>query len=47
MKPEVKCGRIRQLADRYATPLPALETEVAALAAKVAAHLQKMEAATP
>jgi len=40
-------GRIRQLADRYATPLPALETEVATLAAKVAAHLQKMEAATP
>ena len=38
-------SRIRQLADRYATPLPALEAEVAALAAKVDAHLKKMEAA--
>jgi type I restriction enzyme M protein len=37
-------SRIRQLADRYATPLPALEAEVAALAAKVDAHLKKMEA---
>jgi type I restriction enzyme M protein len=35
-------GRIRQLAERYATPLPQLTDEVAALAAKVAAHLAKM-----
>jgi len=35
-------GRIRQLAERYATPLPVLEAEVAALHDKVAAHLQKM-----
>jgi len=37
-------SRIRQLADRYSTPLPALEAESAALAAKVDAHLKKMEA---
>ncbi|HGS7893533.1 type I restriction-modification system subunit M [Pseudomonas aeruginosa] len=35
-------GRIRQLAERYATTLPALNTEVEALAAKVNAHLEKM-----
>ena len=35
-------GRIRQLAERYAAPLPALVAEVDALAAKVAGHLQKM-----
>ena len=35
-------GRIRQLADRYATPLPQLVDEVAALAAKVATHLKRM-----
>lgn len=35
-------GRIRQLAERYATPLPALNAEVDALAAKVNAHLAKM-----
>ena len=35
-------GRIRQLAERYATPLPQLIDEVAALAAKVDGHLQKM-----
>ncbi len=35
-------GRIRQLAERYATPLPALNTEVEALAAKVNTHLAKM-----
>lgn len=34
--------RIKELADRYAIPLPALETEVADAAAKVKAHLQKM-----
>jgi type I restriction enzyme M protein len=36
-------SRIRLLADRYATPLPELEAEVAALAAKVEVHLKKME----
>ncbi|HBO2993409.1 TPA: type I restriction-modification system subunit M [Pseudomonas aeruginosa] len=35
-------GRIRQLAERYSTPLPALNAEVEALAAKVNAHLAKM-----
>ena len=35
-------GRIRELAERYATPLPTLTVEVAALAAKVEAHLAKM-----
>jgi type I restriction enzyme M protein len=35
-------GRIRQLAERYAAPLPQLEANVAELQAKVAAHLQKM-----
>jgi type I restriction enzyme M protein len=37
-------GRIRILAERYATPLPNLTDEVAALAAKVDAHLKKMGA---
>jgi type I restriction enzyme M protein len=37
-------GRIRQLAERYATPLPQLTDEVAALAAKVDGHLGKMGA---
>ncbi len=37
-------SRIRQLAERYATPLPQLTDEVAALAAKVGQHLQKMGA---
>ena len=35
-------GRIRQLAERYATPLPALNAEVEALAVKVNSHLVKM-----
>ncbi len=35
-------GRIRQLAQRYATPLPQLIDEVAALANRVAEHLKKM-----
>jgi type I restriction enzyme M protein len=35
-------GRIRQLAERYATPLPQLVDEVAALAVRVDGHLQKM-----
>jgi type I restriction enzyme M protein len=37
-------GRIRQLADRYAIPLPALASEVDALAARVGAHLKAMGA---
>jgi type I restriction enzyme M protein len=37
-------GRIRELAERYATPLPQLTDEVAALAARVEAHLTKMGA---
>lgn len=35
-------SRIRQLAERYATPLPLLTTEVEALSAKVDEHLQRM-----
>jgi type I restriction enzyme M protein len=35
-------SRIRQLAERYATPLPQLTQEVAALSAKVDQHLQRM-----
>jgi type I restriction enzyme M protein len=35
-------GRIRELAERYATPLPQLTDEVAALTARVEQHLQKM-----
>lgn len=35
-------GRICQLAERYATPLPQLADEVAALAEKVYGHLRKM-----
>ncbi|MGZ3622184.1 MAG: N-6 DNA methylase, partial [Ktedonobacteraceae bacterium] len=35
-------GRIKQLAERYATPLPMLTAEVEELSSKVEAHLQKM-----
>jgi type I restriction enzyme M protein len=35
-------GRIRQLAERYATPLPKLEEEAEALSARVEGHLKKM-----
>jgi len=35
-------GRIRDLAERYATPLPHLTDEVATLAARVDEHLKKM-----
>ncbi len=35
-------GRIRQLAERYATPLPQLTDEVATLASRVEEHLKKM-----
>jgi type I restriction enzyme M protein len=37
-------GRIRQLAERYATPLPQLTEELATLAARVDGHLKKMGA---
>jgi len=37
-------GRIRQLAERYATPLPKLTREVESLAARVDEHLKKMGA---
>lgn len=37
-------GRIRELTDRYATPLPQLTTEVEALSAKVQEHLKRMGA---
>jgi type I restriction enzyme M protein len=37
-------GRIRELAERYTTPLPHLTDEVATLAARVAEHLKKMGA---
>jgi len=37
-------GRIRELAERYATPLPKLEADVDALSLKVAEHLRKMGA---
>jgi type I restriction enzyme M protein len=35
-------GRIRQLAERYATPLPAINAEVEELSRKVEAHLERM-----
>ena len=35
-------GRIRQLAERYATPLPRLAAEVETLAARVDEHLKRM-----
>jgi type I restriction enzyme M protein len=35
-------GRIKQLAERYATPIPQLATEVETLAARVDEHLKKM-----
>ena len=38
-------GRVQQLAQRYDRPLSQLVDEVAALAARVAAHLKKMETA--
>jgi len=37
-------GRIRQLADRYAAPLPQLTKEVETIAARVDAHLRRMGA---
>jgi type I restriction enzyme M protein len=38
-------SRIRQLAERFATPLPKLMGEVATLAARLDEHLKKMGAA--
>ena len=35
-------GRVRQLAERYAEPLPKLEDKVEVLAARVAGHLKRM-----
>jgi type I restriction enzyme M protein len=37
-------GRIRQLAERYATPLPQLADDIAALSSRVDGHLKKMGA---
>jgi len=37
-------GRVRQLAERYATPMPQLTHEVASLAARVDGHLKRMGA---
>ena len=37
-------GRVWQLSERYSTPLPKLETEVAALSEKVEGHLKAMGA---
>ena len=37
-------GRVRQLADRYATPLPKITEKVEALTARVEGHLSKMGA---
>jgi type I restriction enzyme M protein len=36
-------GRVRELEERYAEPLPAIEREVEELAARVTGHLEKME----
>ena len=35
-------GRVRDLEERYAEPLPTIQREVEELAAKVAGHLEKM-----
>lgn len=35
-------GRVRELAERYATPLPQLTSELETLAARVQAHLTQM-----
>jgi type I restriction enzyme M protein len=41
---QILTGRIRELAERYATPLPVLVDAVATLAARVDGHLKKMGA---
>ena len=38
-------GRVKELEERYARPLPALEREVGTLGAKVEAHLKRMRLA--
>jgi type I restriction enzyme M protein len=40
-------GRVRQLADRYVTPLPRLAEELEALSARVDEHLKEMGAVWP
>ena len=40
-------ARLRQLAERYAKPMPQIEQEVAALREKVAAHLEKSKRIVP
>lgn len=40
-------GRIKQLAERYATPLPMLTDQVTGLSQRVNEHLKKMEAKQP
>ena len=35
-------GRVRELEERYEAPLPTIEREVEALAARVTGHLEKM-----
>jgi len=42
--PETHTGRLRELAERYTTPLPQLTNEVATLAARVEEHLKRMGA---
>jgi type I restriction enzyme M protein len=39
-------GRVKELEERYARPLPVLEREIDALGAKVEAHLKKMRLAS-
>ena len=42
MSKDKKTGRIEQLAERYATPLPIVGIELEALSNRVDAHLKKM-----
>ena len=35
-------GRVKELAERYATPLPEIAEEVEALSARVEEHLERM-----
>ncbi len=42
--PETHTGRIRELAERYAMPLPQLTDEVATLATRVEKYLGRMGA---
>jgi type I restriction enzyme M protein len=44
MAKDNKHARIRQLAERYATPLPTLTKDLATLSARVDEHLKKMGA---